>query len=77
MVGRGVPINDQHVMHHPAAKICREDLPELGLLDDETDRTRGMVGPPVQLLAQLLKAGSDNAGAVFPSRIRLVCCCTQ
>ena len=77
MASRGVPINEQHVMHHLVAKIRREDLPELGLLDDKTDRMREMVGPPVQLHAQLLKAGGDNAGAVFPSRIRLVCCCTQ
>jgi hypothetical protein len=43
---------DQHVMHHAVSEIRREDFPEFRLLDDETDRTRRMVGPPFQLLAE-------------------------
>src|SRR5574341_1244058 len=41
------------MMDHAIAEVGREDLPKLGLFDDETDRTRGMVGPPFQFLVQL------------------------
>lgn len=34
----------QHMMDDSVAEIRRENFPELGLLDDETDRTGGMVG---------------------------------
>lgn len=44
---------DQHVMDDAVAEIRREDFPKLRLFNHETDRTRGMVGPPFQLLAQL------------------------
>lgn len=42
---------DQHVMDNSIAEIRREDFSELVRLDDETDRTRGMAGPALQLLA--------------------------
>lgn len=55
-------------MRHAVPKIRREDLPELGLLEDETDRTRGMVGPVFQLLVQpyqmLLQLGFKLEGVV-------------
>ena len=43
---------DQHMVHHAVSEIRREDLPKLGLFHHETDRTRGMVGPPFQLLTE-------------------------
>ena len=41
---------DSPMVYHPVSEIRREDFPKLRPLDDETDRTRGMVGAPFHLL---------------------------
>ena len=43
----------QDMVHHAITEIGRKDLPEFRLLEEKTDRTRGMVGPTFQLLVQL------------------------
>jgi hypothetical protein len=66
---------DQQVMDDPVAEIRREDFSKLRLLHDETDRTGGMVGPPVQLLAGRCSPATSNQGrcgssVVPPAEIR-------
>jgi hypothetical protein len=41
---------DSHMVHHAVSKIRRAVFQKLRLLDDETDRTRGLVGASLQLL---------------------------
>jgi hypothetical protein len=42
----------QDLADNTIAKIGGKDLPKFGLLEKKTDRTRGMVRPPVRLLAE-------------------------